>query len=501
MTMRLCSNVAFNLQSLEGQLIMLCTDFRNFSRRPGIWNYNFDRIRIWIHLMTGHYIDRKQVARHFQMLSRWGICCSHKCDPRQCRCCIVTQLRDRVQESAERFNPESSLDPLAPEIITSINRQIAEFSHVIEHIKPASGSPGHGSGAADQLTKKTVQQIQICTSKLIEAVAQAPLTPSTETEDAQQIRICTSKLIDMVAQITNRPSVRSEDDRKIQDCIFNLTEAVAQATIRRSTESKNLRAALSDRLTRLQEISETLTIERPSSKCHDASCELSPPTVCQTVRAASPGLNQLLRVGDEPRNRIMIQRLVTTSTGAKNGRDHKDRNDSLMKQQGPWMSAKVDKRYGPNLRLEFDDVDALKQFKERATKQTLKSITRIELEYDPSPGDLTPDAVIQTINTTFPTLRTLRTSVLPVRRWATDFRVWGQHAAVLKEGNSQWWMDREVAYFMALENVTAHVCLSFRWKSDADWFARDYPERDKWKSPSSIEGYEEFGEWVFERGL
>ena len=165
------------------------------------------------------------------------------------------------------------------------------------------------------------------------------------------------------------------------------------------------------------------------------------------------------------------------------------------------MSAKVEKRCNPYLQLEFDDVDALKVFTERTTKQTLKSITRIELEYDPTPGDLTADAVIQIINTKFPTMRTFCTSILPVRRLAVHPLVWGRHSSLIKEGNPQWWMDREIPYFMALENATAHVCLSFRWKSDADWFAWEYPGRGKWRPPSYTDGYEEFGEWIFERGF
>lgn len=207
----------------------------------------------------------------------------------------------------------------------------------------------------------------------------------------------------------------------------------------------------------------------------------------------------MLKVGADPRNGIIIQRHVTKRIGAEDGRVHKqcdDGDDALIEQQKPWMSAKVDKTRNPYLWLSFDDLEALKLFTERTTKQTQKSVTRIELEYDPFGEDLTADAIIGIVNTKFPTLRTFCTSLLPTR--GMEDQHWRPLAALPVH---QPYTEQEIAYFQALEKLSVHVCLLFRWKSDADWFVRKYPWSGKWRRPVYRQGDEGFGEWIFDRGF
>lgn len=438
-------------------MIKLCPDFRSTSR---VEHGSNEGASIWIHLMTGQHIDRKKISSHVQVIKTLCRPAGDLAD--KCRSCIVSQLHDHVQggvhQLVEWASPETCQFTLAPWAVTRLNASIERlvdlFDYAIDDLASASGNTGHERGVADQVTKKTVQEIQNCTWELIEGAA----------------------------QVTIRPSAGSED-HDVED----------------GWDPDGIRSALSDRLTRLQEVAETLTIEQASQRFVSTWYEVSPPTACRTVRAISPGLDQLLRVGANSRNQIIIQRSVSTRTGGKIDGDRNGRDVSMIKQQGPWMSAKVAGGYCPYLRLEFDDFEALKVFTEGATKLTQKSVTVIELEYDPSDEDLTADAVIDIVNTKLPKLRTFCTSVLPVRRFAAASRVWGRYSPLFKEGDPRWWMEREIAYFKALENVTARVCLLFRWKSDADWFAHNLAESGKWRSLICEEGAEGFGKWIFDR--
>ena len=462
---RLSLNVAFTLRSRGAQITISSTDFRTIPRTAyagyEIGVQNNEWVRIWIYLMTGQQIDRKKVSSHVKVTK--SLCCRGNDFFHECRSCIISQLLNHVQEClhelAQWTSPETcqlTFTPWAVSMVDkSIEQLIEKFTYVLDNLAAASGKTGHERGVADQVTKKTVQEIQIHTSRLIKRVD----------------------------QISVKPPAQSEH----QD-------------VEGGWNKDEIRIALSDRLTRLQKVAETLTIEQPSQRFVSTYYDLSPPTVCQIVRALSPGLDHLLGVGADPRNRIVIQRVVNTRTGGEIGWDCNGGENPLMTQQGSWMNAKADKRCSPHLRLEFDNFEALQGFTECTSKQMQKSVTRIELEYDPFDRNLTSDAVVQIVNTKFQTLRSFCTSVLPVRHLAADPRVWGRHSDVLKEGNQGWWREREIAYFNALEKIIAHVCLMFRWEADADWFAQNYSESGKWISSGYKEGDEGFGEWIFEKG-
>ena len=410
--------------------------------------------------MTGQYVNRKKVSSHVQVFK--GLYHQESDYANRCRSCIVRQLYDHVQdcirELGERVSPEIyefKLAPWAvPRVNESIRRLVAGFSHVIDELSAASVKTGHKRGMVDELTKKTVQRIQKYTSELIESVAKVTIEPFAESEDSDY------------EEEWNPDQTRVE---------------------------------LSDHLTRLQKIAETLAIEKPFQRFVSTSYDLSPPTVCKTVRSISPALDQMLKIGADPRNRIIIQRHVTKRNGAEDGRGHKqcdNGDDALIEQQKPWMSAKVDQTRNPYLRLSFDDLEALKVFTERTTKQTQKSVTHIELDYDPIGEDLAADAIIGIVNTKFPTLRTFCTSVLPTRGLKDQhWRPWA--ALPVHEP----YTEREIVYFQVLEKLRVHVCLLFRWKSEADWFVRKYPWSGKWRRPVCRQGEEGFGEWIFDRGF